>query len=335
MDVDIVPKTLTFTAGTRYYRFDNTEVGSAVSTFGCYQAGPPPCINGALNLNNEGLRTTYTGFRSRANLTWKITPDILLYYTWSQGFRPGGFNRSSHYSATLNYASPLAFTPDTLTNNELGWKTEWFDRRLQLNGAVYQEDWKNVQTTFFDPQGGLGNLAFETNGPDYRVRGVEIALVARITHELTLTGSTAWNSSNQTNSPYVNDVTGKPITSIPNPYGQLGSTLAMSPPFSGNLRARYEFELGEYHPFVQVGGQHQAHSHSATGYVQNYDQAAFTTYDAFAGISKDAWTVQLYCENLTDTRANMFTSSSQSVKAITVNRPRTAGLKLSYKFGGN
>jgi hypothetical protein len=69
--------------------------------------------------------------------------------------------------------------------------------------------------------------------------------------------------------------------------------------------------------------------------VQNYDQAAFTTYDAFPGISKDAWTVQLYCENLSDTRANMFTSSSQSVKAMMVNRPRTAGLKLSYKFGGN
>src|SRR5207245_10435545 len=32
---------------------------------------------------------TYTGFRSRANLTWKITPDLLAYYTWSQGFRPG------------------------------------------------------------------------------------------------------------------------------------------------------------------------------------------------------------------------------------------------------
>jgi len=30
---------------------------------------------------------------------------------------------------------------------------------------------KNVQDGFFDPQGQLGNQAFETNGPDYRVRG--------------------------------------------------------------------------------------------------------------------------------------------------------------------
>jgi outer membrane receptor protein involved in Fe transport len=68
--------------------------------------------------------------------------------------------------------------------------------------------------------------------------------------------------------------------------------------------------------------------------VENYDQAAFTTYDASGGIAKDAWTAQLYCQNLTDTRADLYANDYQSVKAFTVNRPRTAGLKFSYKFGG-
>ena len=333
VDFDIVPKTLTVTAGTRYYRFDNTEVGAAVGSFGCYDAGPPPCLADALNLNAEGLRTTYQGARSRANLTWKITPDILVYYTWSQGFRPGGFNRDSYYSSKLNYTTPIAFTPDTLINNELGWKTQWFDHRLQVDGAVYQEDWKNVQDTFYDPTYGLGSLAFETNGPNYRVRGVELQLIARPMTGLTLTGSSSWNSSNQMTSPSLKSASGQALP-IPDPYGQPGSTLAESPPFEGNLRARYEFAVEEYHPFVQIGGQHQAHSHSSTGYFQNFDQPGFSTYDAFAGVSKDAWTLQAYCENLTDTRADLFTSASQQVKAVTVNRPRTAGVKFSFKFGG-
>ena len=334
VDFDIIPKVLTITAATRYYRFDNTEVGSAAGSFGCYEAGPPPCTNGALNLNAENLRTTYTGFRSRGNLTWKVTPDVMIYYTWSQGFRPGGFNRSSHYSQDLNYSTPLAFAPDTLTNNELGWKSEWFDRRLQFNTAIYREDWKNVQDTYFDPTAKLGNLAFETNGPNYRVRGVETQIVGRVVRGLTITGSAAWNSSTQTNSPYLNSITGQPITAIPNPFGAVGSSLAMSPPFQGNLRVRYEFDWGDYHPFAQIGGQHQAHSHSATGYFQNFDQPGFSTYDAFLGVAKDDWTAQAYIENLTDTRADLFTSNSQQVKAITVNRPRTAGVKFSYKFGG-
>jgi outer membrane receptor protein involved in Fe transport len=103
-------------------------------------------------LSAENLRSTYTGFRSRANLTWKITPDALVYYTWSQGFRPDGFNRSSHHSIVLDLKSPISFAPDTLVNNEIGWKTEWLDRPVQLNGAVCREDWKNVQQALFDPQ---------------------------------------------------------------------------------------------------------------------------------------------------------------------------------------
>ena len=74
-------------------------------------------------------------------------------------------------------STPLrsTYSPDTLTNNELGFKTEFFGHRLQFNGAVYQEDWKNTIVEFFDPQQGFGNLTFSTNGPNYRVRGLRTA----------------------------------------------------------------------------------------------------------------------------------------------------------------
>ena len=89
---------------------------------------------------------------------------------------------------------------DNLTNNELGWKTEFFDHRLQWNGAIYQEDWKNIQVSFFDP-GLLGNVGFNANGPDYRIRGVETSIIAVLTPGLTAQGGASWNNSEQTNSP--------------------------------------------------------------------------------------------------------------------------------------
>jgi outer membrane receptor protein involved in Fe transport len=335
-DFDIIPKTLTFTAGTRYYKFDNTEVGSAVGSFGCYvgYTTTTPCTTSTdeINLNAENLHSTYSGFKSRANLSWKVTEDALLYYTWSQGFRPGGFNRNSTVHLNGTYETPLTFAPDTLINNEVGWKTEWFDRRFEFNGAVYQEDWKNVQVTFFDPQGGLGNLEFITNGPNFRVRGLETQFVARVTHGLTLTGSASWNSSDQTNSPYLIGVNGQPITSIPNPYGPVNSPLAQSPPFQANLRARYELTFDDYHAFWQVGGVHQAHSYSATGNVEAYDQPGYTTYDASMGVAKDSWMVQFYGQNITDARYVTYITDGQFVPADFVGRPRTMGLKYSYKF---
>jgi iron complex outermembrane receptor protein len=357
-DFDIIPKVLTFTAGTRYYRIDTTAVGSSVSSFGCMDDGPPPCTGNAAysnDLSANNLNITYKGFKSRGNLSWRPMEDILLYYTWSQGFRPGGFNRGSHLinhtnatidgvppagpvnGALYSYQTPQSYAPDTLVNNEVGWKTQWFDRRLEFNGAVYQEDWKDVQVQLFQSC-CYGNLSFVTNGPNYRVRGVEIESIGRVTHELTLIGSASWNSSNLTNAPFLNQPNGSPVV-IPlvngvggSAFGQTGSPLAESPPFQASLRARYEVMLGNYNAFCQIGGTHQAHSYSATGNITTYDQPGFSTYDASLGVGKDAWLAQLYGQNLTDTRADLFENGNQFVTAETINRPRTAGLKFSYKF---
>jgi iron complex outermembrane recepter protein len=358
VDYDIIPKVLTVTAGTRYYQIDTTAVGSSVSSFGCYGGGAPPCTGNAAfsnDLSAENLNITYKGFKSRANISWRPMEDVLLYYTWSQGFRPGGFNRGSHLinhtnatidgvapagpvnGALYSYQTPQSYAPDTLVNNELGWKTQWFDRRLEFNGAIYQEDWKDVQVQIFQSC-CYGNLSFVTNGPNYRVRGVEIESIGRVTHELTVIGSASWNSSNLTNAPYLNQPNGSPVV-IPlsggiggSAFGQTGSPLAQSPPFQASLRARYEFTVGSYNAFWQIGGTHQAHSYSATGNITTYDQPGFSTYDASLGVEKDAWMVQLYGQNLTDTRADLFENGNQFVTAETINRPRTAGVKFSYKF---
>ena len=139
----------------------------------------------------------------------------------------------------------------------------------------------------------------------------------------------------------VNPQTGQPID-IANPFGALGSPLAQSPPFMGNIRFRYEFQLGPYGAFAQIGAQHQAHSYASTdqltktlqGGTTAFDDPAFTTYDASAGISKDAWDVQIYADNFTDTRANLFSFYREYVKSVDINRPRTLGLRFGYKFRG-
>ncbi len=278
-------------------------------------------------------------------MSWHVTDDILLYYTWSQGFRAGQFNRSTscHLKGPdgINQFCVPAFTvPDNVTNNEVGWKTEWWDHRIQFNGAVYQEVWSNAQTGFFDPQAGLGNLAFATNGPSYRVRGVEPSIIARVTHGLTIQASAAWNSSSQTNSPFLIDNNpgsvnfGKPITSIQNPYGALGSPTSYSPPFSANARIRYEWTFNDYNAFVQVGGSHQAHMITATGYVPAYDIPAYSSYDASVGVARDAWAVQVFGQNLSNVNSSLSTNSSQFILAEFPQRPRVLGIKMSYKFGG-
>jgi iron complex outermembrane recepter protein len=362
-DFDIIPKVVTVTAGTRYYYFDNDEKGANTGSFFCYEKGLAPCLNYATNIDAENLHTTYKGFKSRANLTWHILPDVFVYYTWSQGFRPGAFNRNSacylpDATTGINrYCSPLAYTSDNLTNNEIGWKTELLNHRLQWNGAVYQENWNNVQISFFDP-GELGNVGFNTNGPNYRIRGVETSIIAVVAEGLTVQGAAAWNSSDQTNSPFLvannpdlkgnpasAGVFGQPITDVQNPYGPPGSPSSNSPPLQFNLRVRYQWAMNAYNLFAQAAASHTAHSYTQSGSnpsfsagenisttLLRFENPAYTEYDASVGVAKDAWTAEAYGQNLTNVVTSQFTSTTQFVYQQTITRPRVLGVRLGYKF---
>jgi iron complex outermembrane receptor protein len=362
-DYDLIPKVLTLTGGTRYYRYSEYEVGSKYTTpLGCTNV-PNGCYAGATSITAENENTTYHGFKSRGNLTWHITPDVMVYYTYSQGFRPGGFNRTVATKANLNlaapkdpqYASPLAYAPDSLTNNEIGWKTEFLDHRLQLNGSVYRMSWTDVQFTLYNPA-ALGNTTFVVNGPNYRIKGVELQLVAKVTDALTIQGSSSWNSADQTSAPcLVSNIPASPtfgqcITQVKgqpyaNPFGALNTRPAFSPPLEFNLRARYDWSFGDYKGFVMAGGSHVAHmSNEPASYVAGntvtipftttlrYDQPGYTTYDASIGVAKDNWTAEVYGQNLGNSDASVFTSSAQFIKSEVPLRPRVLGLKIGYKF---
>lgn len=370
LDFDLIPKVLTITLGTRHFKFENSSQGSVSSSFDCFEQGTPPtgCHDPRVsyNLDAQHLADTESGFKSRGNVTWHITPDIMVYYTYSQGFRPGGFNQSGGAKhapgpdGVPQYVTPSSYHSDDLTNNEIGWKTEFFNHRLQWNGAVYRENWNNVQVAFFDP-GLIGNIFFNTNGQNFLVKGVETSIVARVTEGLTLQGAGSWNQSRQTNSPVLIDRNpasanfGKPITCsldftgtcvpIGNPFGPIGSPSANSPPIQFSLRARYEWAINTYNAFVQFGATHTGHSFTqagsnppiaSTGIVSTgrlrFEDPAYTTYDASFGVAKDAWNVRAYIENLSNSNASVFTNTDQFIVAQTVLRPRVMGFAFGYKF---
>jgi iron complex outermembrane receptor protein len=110
---------------------------------------------------NKGTHST--GETHKVNLTYKIDDDRLVYATYSTGFRPGGINR-------LGSLPP--YTPDFLTNYEVGWKTTWLDDTLRFNGALYYDQWKNFQFSFLGPNG----LTEIKNAGQASMKGIETDL---------------------------------------------------------------------------------------------------------------------------------------------------------------
>jgi iron complex outermembrane recepter protein len=256
VDFDLIEKVLTLTAGTRHFTYDDFENGSVF-----YTATTSPLVlnhpNGACTSAGLcgipiNLSKTESGFVSRVNLTWHMTPDVMTYYTFSQGFRPGGFNRTATYPGqpplvlpraqycgaastdprclpggslfgqnnTNQYLTPVSWNSDNLINDELGIKSQFLNHRVMLNASVYQMNWNNVQWVAADFV-NLGSTGFVANGPSYTIKGVELQLVARVTEGLTLQGSSSWNRSEQTNTTCLVSAGITPATpNNPTPAGQ-------------------------------------------------------------------------------------------------------------------
>ncbi len=103
------------------------------------------------------------------------------------------------------YEKPAGYNSDNLINNEVGFKSEFFEHRLLFNASAYYMKWENVQLSLFDPT-ILGNTTFNVNGPNFIIKGFEVQFVARITDGLTVQGSSSVNSSSQSNSPCLESV---------------------------------------------------------------------------------------------------------------------------------
>jgi iron complex outermembrane recepter protein len=387
VDFDLIPKVLTLTGGTRYFKYVEQEVGSQYGTGSkCVNIPNGNCL--ATPINYSDHHATYSGFKSRGNLTWHITPDAMLYYTYSQGYRPGAFNRVTGGRTNIwvdangvplpngvvkgptdtkpaQFNKPLSYAPDSLLNNEIGFKSEFFEHRLLVNVSIYQMDWKDVQTLIYNPP-VYGNTTFGVTGPTYRVKGGELQLAFKPMDNLTLMANLSHNDSKQITSPCIRSAGVTPTTAgnptpagacitqvrsgdqnvaVQNALGAIGSTPAFSPKLQYNLRARYDWTFNEYKSFAQVGMTHVDDMSNQPSSFQSgdgvliptttwlrYTMPGYNTFDASLGFEKGAWDVLIYGENLSNKNASTFTTSGQDIKAEVPLRPRVLGVKVGFKF---
>ena len=346
---------LELSGGERYFKTDNTlegffgygrgfsPTGSGESKCGPPGAERPPVTVGA-PCQNLGQRGTDRGHVPRVNLTYKIDKDHMVYATWSQGFRPGGVNRTAQVGVP-------PYQADFLTNYEIGWKTQWFNHHLRWNGAIFQEDWKNFQFSFL----GLNSVTIIRNAGNARIRGIENELEFAATANLTLSSGFTFLDPKLTQN-YCNepDPANPAVQAHANPcpaglggatpytpLGAAGANLPTSPKFKGNIIARYTLApIAEWEPNVQAAWVYQTQTRPA---LRTSDvavigmQPAYGLVDLSAGFEKNGMNIQFIIDNVADRHAelNRFTPCTVAVCTRTYAipaQPRTIGIKFGQKF---
>lgn len=277
-----------------------------------------PCTNLDDKIDDSGTIPKF-------NITYRINDDAMVYATYSEGFRPGGINRNNRPP------NPPHYRPDFLTNYELGWKTSWAGNRLRFNGAIFLEDWEDVQFSFLPPSGS--GLTIIRNAGSAEIKGIELDFAWAATDNLVLSGGLS-----RVDAELADDYIPDP-DDLPTAFA--GDRLPVTPKFKGNLTARYKFMLGQFESYLQGA---VVHNGSSWADLQQSDrdmlgeQDAYTIADFSAGIARNNYSFDLYVNNAFDERADLFkyaqcTTGVCGFNPYTVtNQPRTIGLRFSQKF---
>jgi iron complex outermembrane receptor protein len=129
---------------------------------------------------------SWSEFTPKAGLRYRMSDRAMLYGLYSKGFRAGGFSgRPGTYEA-----ASIPYDPETVDNFEIGWKSEWLDGRLRLNGSLFYMEYNDKQEEQSVPTSqGTGQQTVVVNAASAEILGLEIDFAAVFSDSFMLTGN--------------------------------------------------------------------------------------------------------------------------------------------------
>lgn len=173
--------------------------------------------------------------RSFERFTWDLTANFkpseqsLIFAKVGTGFRSGGFP-----VGITNPGTFVSLKPELVTSYEIGFKSEWFDRKLRVNGGIYQLDYTDQQVQSNNPTGpGL----VLSNAASSRIRGAELEIEFAPTRQFRLYGSIGYNDAKYRD--YLAPIPGAGTVQI------AGNRLPYAPEWTASLGGSYEVPVAD------------------------------------------------------------------------------------------
>lgn len=151
---------------------------------------------------DQTLNRTDRYWAPKATLEYFWNENILTYFSWSRGIKPGGFSLLTlgAFGVDANNdgdTSEIEFEQERLDVWEIGFKTDLFDNRVRWNGALYFQDFKDKQVTVQEVVGQtVGTRVRNIDGSE--VLGFETDVSFQATDNLLLSGSYTFLESEYT-----------------------------------------------------------------------------------------------------------------------------------------
>ncbi len=262
-------------------------------------------------------------FTPRVGLRFQLNDDVMLYATYSAGYRAGGFN--GRVESVENATTP--YDHETVDNYELGWKSEWFDRRLQLNGAVFYMDYENKQEELQLPSdtSGTGQVTLVINASTADITGLELEAIGNLSERFSMRANLGLLDAE-----YDDFLFQSPTGPVDLSHLDLRRAPELTASFSGT----YEWPIGQGTAWI-TGGWHYIDEHE----VDFANKPELTNDDQHlinGSINYAIGNLQLslYGHNLTDEDGYGIGFDVAGLWSYAATRaPRTYAFEVSYLFG--
>jgi outer membrane receptor protein involved in Fe transport len=349
---EITPK-FQVTAGGRYFKYTSDITGSLTL----------PLIGQPLNPHDRppaGGTASKDGVVWKFNTSYKFTQDLMVYATYSKGYRIGGPNRVPPCPADLSTAqnacaqpNELQYGPDSTKNIEVGVRAGLFDRKLTFSLAAYHIDWNGIQLASSTLFGATG---ITVNGGKARSQGAEFSFQAKPIEGLSIQGTYSYvDAKLEEDVPGLLSVRRTPgiydsslsaaekFTQLP---GLKGDRLPGSAKNAGSLGATYTYPLASGASVVgNWTAVYRGNVLSRIGGDRTYATLipSYVTHRASLTYQTDTYSFTLFGNNIFDKYA--VTSVGNDLSRVGINdgvavryysqsvlSPRTFGVEGRFKF---
>ena len=294
---------------------------------------------------NVSAKDSWNKFTPKASIDWRPNDDIMLYASYSRGYRAGGFNGRATSIAT----SEASYDPETVDSYEAGVKTQFFNHRVAFNLAGFTTKYDNKQESIIrrTPPGSPNtNETVVSNVASATIQGIEADLTARPMRGLSFNASVGFLKSHYNDFQTLNPLTLAPIDLS-------GLDLTFNPSFTGSIGGIYVMPTNSVVGDVTFATNFRHISRYFTAITpdpSNPDPAA-PTINSLASRTRplNQWDLSLATEpdlgSAIRPRINVFVRnvldkrgiSSNTIvpglfKTPTAREPRTYGIEIGFSF---
>ncbi len=260
---------------------------------------------------------SWSEFTYRAGLNFDLSDDANLYFTYSRGYRAGSYD-TGLISNPVDQGEPT--DPEFVDSYELGLKSLWWDRRLQLNAAIFHMKFSDQQLLVVKP----GSICCaQENAGESEIKGLELEGKLLVTENLRLNYNYTWLEAEYTD--WIKD--GRDLD---------GEQLANAPDYQFGLSPEDAFPIwdGEYFlgvDYTRVGKTRVGNDYDP---LERDIQDAYNMVDARSGYRGEQFELFFWGKNLTDKEIlrDYLDLSSLGFAQVIYGQPRTYGVTVNYRF---